>query len=97
MNNDPKTRGDPADEFHAEPGVPAPIERERGRLWNDVAYRSEKSVEENYEEAAERNAYSVARLSSAIYGRILEAGGAYKLSSIICLCECSSDVWTGGV
>src|SRR6266516_4622047 len=42
-------------------------------------FRGEKSVEEDYEEAAGRNAY---RFTSAYYGCILEAGGAFKGLSI---------------
>jgi hypothetical protein len=56
-----------------------------------------KSVEENYEEAAGRHAYSVARFTSADYGCMLEAGGAFNTTSIFVFRELSSDVWTGGI
>jgi hypothetical protein len=49
------------------------------------------------EEAAGRNAYSVARFTSAYYGCMLEAGGAFNATSTFVLRELSSDVWTGGI
>ena len=35
-------------------------------------------------------------LQFAYYGCILEAGGAFKVTSIFVLREASSNVWTGG-
>jgi len=60
-------------------------------------FQGEKSVEEDYEEAAGRNAYSVARFTSAYHGCMLEASGAFNTTSIFVLRELSSDVWTGGI
>jgi hypothetical protein len=62
-----------------------------------VRHEGEKSAEEHYEEAAGRNAYSVARCTSAYHGCMLEPGRAFNATSIFVFREFSSDVWTGCV
>jgi hypothetical protein len=59
--------------------------------------KGEKSAEEHYEEAAGRNAYSVARSTSPYHGCMLEAGRAFNATSSCVFHELSSDVWTGRV
>jgi hypothetical protein len=62
-----------------------------------VRHKAEKSAEEHYEEAARRNAYSVARCASAYHGCMLETGRAFNAMSIFVFRELSIDVWTGCV
>jgi hypothetical protein len=62
-----------------------------------LRHKGEKSAEEHYEEAAGRNAYSVARSNSPYHGCILEAGRAFNATSSCVFYELSSDVWTGRV
>jgi hypothetical protein len=62
-----------------------------------VRHKGEKSAEEHYEEAAGRNAYSVARCTSAYHGRMLEAGRAFNATSTFVFRELSTDVWTSCV
>ena len=62
-----------------------------------MRHKGEKSAEEYYEEAAGRNAYSVARCTSAYQGCMLETGRAFNATSIFVFREFSSDVWTGCV
>jgi hypothetical protein len=62
-----------------------------------VPGRASYSAEEHYEEAAGRNAYSVARSTSAYHGCMLETGRAFNTASIFVFRELSSDVWTGCV
>jgi hypothetical protein len=62
-----------------------------------LRHKGEKSAEEHYEQAAGRNAYSVARSTSAYHGCMLETGRAFNTASIIVFRELSSDVWTGCV
>jgi hypothetical protein len=60
-------------------------------------HKGEKSAEEHYEEAAGRNAYSVARCTSPYHGCMLEAGTAFNAMSICVFDELSSDVWASRV
>ena len=62
-----------------------------------MRYKGEKSGEEHYEEAAGRNAYSVARCASAYHGCMLEASRALNAASIFVFRKLPSDVWTGCV
>ena|SRR5262249_10737458 len=61
------------------------------------ASNGEISAEEHYEEATGRNAYSIARCTSAYHGCMLETGRAFNAAPIFVFRELSSDVWTGCV